>query len=241
MSGLNSRDKNQKVELNEISTAALFDLDGTLVDANYQHTLAWFRALRRHEIVLPIWRIHRHIGMGGDQIVAALAGDDVEAELGDLLRAAEHEEFLRMRDECQPFDEAAGLLEDLHARGVTIVLASSASKDDVEHFLARLDARDVFDGWTTADDVPRSKPHPDIVNAALSKSGGAERAVMFGDSRWDIEAAANAGLETVCVLTGGWSEQELRDAGAAGVFESLVELRRRIDETPLFASSPTGR
>ena len=93
-----------------------------MVDANYQHTLAWFRALRRHEIVLPIWRIHRHIGMGGDQIVAALAGDDVEAELGDLLRAAEHEEFLRVRDECQPFDEAAGLLEDLDARGVTIVL-----------------------------------------------------------------------------------------------------------------------
>jgi HAD superfamily hydrolase (TIGR01509 family) len=220
--------------LSEISTAALFDLDGTLVDANYQHALAWFRALRRQEIVVPIWRIHRHIGMGGDQIVAALAGDAVEAELGDLLRAAEHEEFLRMRDECQPLAEAAGLLQDLHGRGVTIILASSASEDDVEYFLARLDAGNVFAGWTTADDVERSKPHPDIVNAALAKSGNAERAVMFGDSRWDIEAAANAGLETVCVLTGGWSEQELRDAGAACVFESLVDLRQRIDETPLF-------
>jgi HAD superfamily hydrolase (TIGR01549 family) len=218
----------------ERSTAALFDLDGTLVDSNYQHALAWFRALRRHEIVVPVWRIHRHIGMGGDQIVIALAGEAVEARLGDRLRAAEHEEFLRMRDECEPLAEAAGLLEDLHARGVTIILASSASEDDVKHFLGRLDAGDVFDGWTTGDDVAHSKPHPDIVNAALARSGGAERAVMFGDSRWDIEAAANAGVRTVCVLTGGWSEQELRDAGAAAVFESLVELRRRIDETPLF-------
>ena len=102
---------------------------------------------------MPIWRIHRHIGMGGDQIVAALAGDAIEAELGDLLRAAEHEEFLRMRDECQPLAGAAGLLQDLDTRGVTIILASSASEDDVEHFLARLDAGNVFAGWTTADDV----------------------------------------------------------------------------------------
>ena len=100
-----------------------------------------------------------------------------------------------MRDECQPLAGAAGLLQDLDTRGVTIILASSASEDDVERFLARLDAG-LF-GWTTADDVLRSKPHPDIVNAALAKSGDAERAVMFGDSRWDIEAAANAGLETV--------------------------------------------
>ena len=218
----------------ERSAAALFDLDGTLVDSNYQHALAWFRALRRHEIVVPVWRIHRHIGMGGDQIVAALAGEAIETRLGDRLRAAEHEEFLRMRDECEPLAEAAGLLQDLQGRGVTIILASSASEDDVKHFLGRLDAGDVFDGWTTADDVAHSKPHPDIVNAALAKSRGAERSVMFGDSRWDIEAAANAGIETVCVLTGGWSEQELRDAGAVAVFESLVELRRRIDETPLF-------
>ena len=219
--------------MSDVSKAALFDLDGTLVDANYQHALAWFRALRRHQIVVPIWRIHRHIGMGGDQIVAALTSDAVEERLGDELRAAEHEEFLLMRDECEPLAEASDLLRALHARGVTVILASSASQDDVEHFLTRLDAEDVLDGWTTADDVAQSKPHPDIVNAALAKIGGAERAVMFGDSRWDIEAAANAGLETVCVLTGGWSEQELRDAGAACVFESLVELRRRIDETPL--------
>jgi HAD superfamily hydrolase (TIGR01549 family) len=172
--------------------------------------------------------------MGGDQIVAAVAGEDVEGRLGDWLRAAEHEEFRQMRDECEPFSGAAELLRDLHARGVTIVLASSASEDDVRHFLARLGVDDVLAACTTADDVAHSKPHPDIVNAALAKSGDSQVAVMFGDSRWDIEAAANAGLPTVSLLTGGWSEHELRDAGAACVFDSLDELRQRIDETPLF-------
>ena len=92
--------------------------------------------------------------------------------------------------------------------------------------------REIVDGWTTADDVERTKPHPDVIHAALAKAG-ADEAVMVGDSRWDIEAAANAGLETVCVITGGWSEQELRDAGAVAVFESLVALREGLDGTPL--------
>jgi HAD superfamily hydrolase (TIGR01549 family) len=216
-----------------MSTAALFDLDGTLVDANYQHALAWFRALRRHGIVVPVWRAHRHIGMGGDQIVAALTDEDVERRLGDRLRDAEHEEFLRMRDECEPLEGAADLLRDLHGRDVTVVLASSASEDDVDHFLGVLDVRDAIADWTTSDDVDRTKPHPDIIHAALEKAGGATHAVMVGDSRWDVEAAARAGLETICVLTGGWSEQELQDAGAVCVFESLGELHRRLDETPL--------
>ena len=216
--------------------AVLVDLDGTLVDANYQHALAWFRALRSLGIVVPIWRIHRHIGMGGDQLVTAVAGEDVERRFGDELRAAEHEEFLRMRDECEPLDGARELLEELHDRAAAVVLASSASEDDVEHFLGVLDARDLIDGWTTSDDVERTKPHPDIVHAALAKVPGHERAVMIGDSRWDVEAAAKAGLETICVLTGGWSKQELAVSGASSVFESLVDLRRRLDETPILAA-----
>jgi HAD superfamily hydrolase (TIGR01549 family) len=215
------------------ATAALLDLDGTLVDANYQHALAWYRALRARGIVVPVWRIHRHIGMGGDQIVKALTDEQTEEKLGDELRDAQHEEFLKMRDECEPLAGARELLQHLSELGITTVLASSASQDDAEHFLDRLGAQGIVDGYTTADDVERSKPHPDIVNAALAKVEEGSRAVMVGDSRWDIEAAANAGLETICVLTGGWSEQELRDAGAVCVFESLSELRRRLDETPL--------
>jgi len=213
--------------------AVLLDLDGTLVDANYQHALAWFRALRSRDVIVPIWRIHRHIGMGGDQLVAAVAGDEVERRYGDELRAAEHEEFLRMRDECEPLEGAHALLEELQGRAAAVILASSASEDDVEHFLRVLDAEELIDAWTTSDDVERTKPHPDIVHAALGKAPNSSRAVMVGDSRWDVEAAAKAGLETVCVLTGGWSKQELTVSGASSVFESLVELRERLDETPI--------
>jgi HAD superfamily hydrolase (TIGR01509 family) len=178
-----------------------------------------------------MWRLHRHIGMGGDQLVAAVAGDDVEQRLGDELRAAEKEAFAPLRDECAPLAGARELVEELDRRGLEVVLASSSNEDDLSHFLDELGVRELVQ-YTTADDVERSKPHPDVVHAALEKAGATD-AVMVGDSRWDIEAAANAGLQTVCVITGGWSEQELRDAGAACVFDSLVALRERLDETPL--------
>ncbi len=179
-----------------------------------------------------MWRVHRHIGMGGDQLVAAVAGDDVERRLGDPLRDASREEFSRLRDECVPLDGARELVEELKRRGHRVVLASSSNADDLEHFLDLLGVRDTVDGWTTSDDVERTKPHPDVVHAALEKAGTRD-AVMVGDSRWDVEAAANAGLQTVCVITGGWSEQELRDHGAVAVFDSLVELRESLDSTPL--------
>jgi HAD superfamily hydrolase (TIGR01549 family) len=214
-----------------LSRAALLDLDGTLVDANYQHALAWYRAFRRFEITLPMWRLHRHIGMGGDQYVAAVAGDDLERDRGDQLRDAHDEEFKPLRDECAPLEGAHDLLVELKRRGRVVVLASSSNEDDLDHFLGVLDARDVIDGYTTADDVQRTKPHPDVVHAALEKARTNDGA-MIGDSGWDIQAAGNAGLETVCVITGGWSEQELRDAGASAVYDSIPELIRRLDDTP---------
>jgi HAD superfamily hydrolase (TIGR01549 family) len=214
-----------------VARAALLDLDGTLVDANYQHALAWYRAFRRFEITLPMWRLHRHIGMGGDQYVAAVAGDDAERDRGDALRDGHDEEFKRLRDECAPLEGAHDLLVELKRRGYVVVLASSSNEVDLDHFLGVLDARDVIDGYTTADDVQRTKPHPDVVQAALEKAGTNEGA-MIGDSRWDIEAAGNAGLETVCVITGGWSEQELRDAGASAVYDSIPALIRSLDDTP---------
>jgi HAD superfamily hydrolase (TIGR01549 family) len=170
--------------------------------------------------------------MGGDQFVTAVAGEDVERRLGDELRDASSEEFQPLRDECEPLEGARELLVELKRRGLVVVLASSSGKDDLEHFLDELDARDVVDGWTTKDDVERSKPHPDVIHAALEKAGTGD-AVMVGDSRWDVEAAANAGLETVAVITGGWSHHELCEAGAVAVYDSLVALRERLDETPL--------
>jgi HAD superfamily hydrolase (TIGR01549 family) len=215
--------------------AAILDIDGTLVDTNFQHAIAWYRAFHQQDIVLPIWRIHRHIGMGGDQLVAALSGDRAEEEKGDDIRAAEKVLYAELIGEVEPLEGARGLIEDLKERGHAVVLASSAKEDEVEHYLGLLDAREVADGWTTSADVEATKPEPDLVQAAVEKAGGGE-AVMVGDSTWDCEAAKRAGLETVAVLTGGFSEAELRDAGAVAVYHSIQDLRESLDETPLAAS-----
>jgi HAD superfamily hydrolase (TIGR01509 family) len=215
--------------------AAILDVDGTLVDTNYHHTLAWYRAFRQSEVVLPIWRIHRHIGMGGDQLVKALGGDELEKEKGDDIRAAESVLYGELMSEVEPLEGARELIEDLKESGHAVVLASSAKAHEVEHYLDLLDARELADGWTTSADVKATKPEPDLVVAAVEKAGGGD-AVMVGDSTWDCEAAKRAGLDTIAVLTGGFSEAELREAGALVVYSSIAELRESLDETPLAAS-----
>jgi HAD superfamily hydrolase (TIGR01549 family) len=212
--------------------AAILDVDGTLVDTNYHHALAWYRAFRRHGIVLPVWRLHRHVGMGGDKFVGAVAGDDVDARLGDRLRDDWQGIFDELIDEVEPLRGATELIRELKAGGHAVVLASSSVSQHLEHFLDLLDARDIVDAWTMKDDVEASKPDPDLVQAALEKAGTRD-AVLVGDTPWDVEAARRAGIATICVMTGGFSEQELRDAGAVAVFESIDELRNRLDETPL--------
>jgi HAD superfamily hydrolase (TIGR01509 family) len=212
--------------------AAILDIDGTLVDTNYHHAVAWYRAFRQHGIVLPIWRIHRHIGMGGDQLVAALTDDRTEEEKGDEIRAAEKPLYMSMIEEVEPLEGARELIADLKERGRTVMLASSAKEDEVDHYLDLLDAREIADGWTTSADVERTKPEPDLVKAALEKAGE-DDGVMVGDTPWDVKAAKQAGIDTVAVLTGGFSEQELREAGAVLVFESIAALRAGLDDTPL--------
>jgi HAD superfamily hydrolase (TIGR01509 family) len=212
--------------------AAILDVDGTLVDTNYHHAIAWYRAFRQHGVALPIWRIHRHIGMGGDQLVASLVGEEFDAEQGDDVRAAEKALYMSLIVEVEPLEGARELITDLRESGHAVVLASSAKAQEVDHYLDLLDARGIVEGWTTSADVERTKPEPDLVQAAVEKAGGGS-AVMLGDSTWDCKAAKRAGLETVAVLTGGFSEQELRDAGAACVFESLVALREQLVDTPL--------
>ena len=212
--------------------AAILDIDGTLVDSNYHHTIAWYRALRQHDQHVAIWRIHRHIGMGGDQVVASLCGDEVEESLGDDIRAAEKTLYMALIDEVEPFHGARDLIVDLKRMGRGVVLASSAKPDEIDHYLDLLDARGLADAWTSAGDVEETKPAPDLVEAALERLDGGP-AVMIGDTTWDCQAAAKAGVETIAVLTGGFSEEELRDAGAIAVFESIDQLRRRLSETPL--------
>jgi HAD superfamily hydrolase (TIGR01509 family) len=211
--------------------AAILDVDGTLVDTNYHHAIAWYRAFRQHGVVLPIWRIHRHIGMGGDQLVASLVGEEFDEEQGDDVRSAEKALYMALIVEVEPLEGARELITDLRESGHSVVLASSAKSQEVDHYLDLLDARGVVDGWTTSADVQRTKPEPDLVAAAVEKAGGGP-AVMLGDSTWDCEAAKRAGLETVAVLMGGFSEQELLDAGAVTVFDSLVSLRENMADTP---------
>jgi HAD superfamily hydrolase (TIGR01549 family) len=218
-----------------VPPAAILDVDGTLVDTNYQHAIAWYRAFRQNDVVLPIWRIHRHIGMGGDQLVGALGGERLEDEKGEDIRAAEKVLYAELIDEVEPLSGARELIEDLKERGHAVVLASSAKAEEVDHYLDLLDARELADGWTTSADVEATKPEPDLVQAAVEKAGGGE-AVMVGDSTWDCEAAKRAGLDTIAVLTGGFSEAELREAGAIVVFQSIEDLRSSLEETPLTAS-----
>src|SRR5215207_2317545 len=186
-------------------TAAILDVDGTLVDTNYHHAIAWYRAFRRHDVTPEIWRIHRHIGMGGDQLVGAVAGEDVEGRLGDEIREAEGELYMEMIDEVRPFPGARELVAD----------------------------------WTTSADVESTKPQPDLVHAALEKVG-ADSGLLIGDTAWDCEAAARAGIPAVGVLTGGFGASELRDAGAVEVFRGVDEVREALASLPVLGAAPAG-
>jgi HAD superfamily hydrolase (TIGR01509 family) len=212
---------------------AILDVDGTLVDTNYHHALAWHRALHAHGHSVQMWKVHRHIGMGGDQILAALIGERAAAEQGDGIRAAEAEAYGELIGEVEPMEGARELIERLREEGATVILASSAKQEEVDHYLDLLDARDLVDGWTTSADVENTKPDPDLVHAALEKAGEGDPSVMVGDSVWDVKAAKAAGLETLAVLTGGFSEAELREAGAVQVVETIEML----DFGSLFAES----
>jgi HAD superfamily hydrolase (TIGR01509 family) len=228
---------------------AILDVDGTLVDTNYHHTIAWYRALRQHAQHVAVWRIHRHIGMGGDKLVGAVCGEEVEAELGDAIRAAEGPLYMAMIDEVEPLAGARALIGALGELGHRVVLASSAKAPELERYLDLLDARSLVDAWTSSADVEATKPDPDLVHAALAAVDGEPAdAVMVGDTPWDVEAARRAGVPTVAVLTGGFSEAELREAGAIAVFDSIEALREGLGQTPLGAArvgaraiAPSGR
>ncbi len=215
-----------------MADTAIFDVDGTLVDTNYHHALAWARAFKRYDIVRPLWRIHRGIGMGGDMFVPHLAGEDVEERYGEELRDAWVEEFDKLLGEVQPFEGARELLAEIKGRGFRLVLASSGKTKHVEQFLDMIGGKDIADAWTTSDDAEKSKPEPDIVQTALARVEGAQ-GVMIGDSVWDCEAAGRIGIPTIAVRTGGFSVAELEEAGATRVFDSLRALRDYLDETPL--------
>ncbi len=206
----------------------VFDVDGTLVDTNYHHAVAWYRAFRRYDVTPAIWRIRRAIGMGGDQLVEAVAGKQVEDEHGDDVRSAWTGEFDKFLPEVQPFEGAELLLEDIRKRDLKLVLASSGESKHVDHYLDLLNGRKLAEAWTTSEDAEETKPAPDLVETAMAKVEGVN-SVMIGDSTWDAKAAKRAGLPTYAVRTGGFSVEELLEAGAVSVYDSLEDLQADLD------------
>lgn len=219
---------------------AVLDIDGTLLDSNYHHALAWSRAfeqvLERH---VPLVALHRAIGLGGDRLVAAVGGDDVEQQHGDEIRERWEQEYDAMIGETRLFDGATDLLRGLREAGLKVVLASSSIPKHAEHALELLGAEELADAWTTSEDVEESKPDPELLDEALAKVGGG-RAVMIGDAVWDVQAAERRGDPTIGMLSGGFGRQELIDAGAAAVYAYPRDLLDAIDEA-LSEAASTGR
>ncbi|GAA4812527.1 HAD family hydrolase [Actinomycetospora chlora] len=205
----------------------ILDVDGTLVDTNYHHAIAWYRAFRRYGVTVPVWNIHRAIGMGGDQLVGAVAGDDVEREHGDDIRAAWTEQADAMLDEFSALPGAHALLQAIRDAGFGLVMASSGKPHHVERYAELIDAGDLPQAWVSSGDVEQTKPAPDLLAVAMERVG-AERAVVVGDSVWDCRAAERLGLPSVAVRTGGFSNEELREAGATSVYESVDELTKDV-------------
>lgn len=203
----------------------LFDVDGTLVDTNYLHAIAWWQAFRRFGHDVPMATIHRTIGMGGTTLIEHLIGADRNTEQDEALEDTHGALFSAQWPAIRAFDGARDLLKHCAEAGLAVVLATSASDEELEVLKKVIDADDALTGATTATDTGVSKPSPDILEAALRVGDlKPEEAVFIGDAVWDVKAANKLGLPTIAVTTGGTSEAELRDAGAAYVFENVRDL-----------------
>jgi HAD superfamily hydrolase (TIGR01509 family) len=205
--------------MSEPVRAVLFDVDGTLVDTNYLHAVTWWEALARAGHDVPMARLHRCIGMGSDQLMDELlpGGRDRDAD-ADIV--ASHDALYSVYwSRLRPLPGAAALLRACHERGARVVLASSAGPRELAVLRAALGADDAIDDATSAGDVSRSKPSPDLVELALAKAGAAPAEAMFvGDMVWDVRASQRAGVACVGLLSGGTSRAELLEAGAVRVY-----------------------
>ncbi len=208
---------------------AILDIDGTLVDSNYHHVIAWHRAFAGNGMEVPAWQLHRHLGMGGDRFVGEVAGEEFDAEHGDAVRDAHSADYMERIEEVALLDGARRLIEELHGRGFEVVLASSADQQEVDHYLRLLGAGDLLSDWTTSADVDKTKPDSDLVQTALGEAS-AEESLMIGDTPWDAIAAGRVGVRFLAVLSGGFPAADLREAGAEEVYESLPELIAALDD-----------
>jgi HAD superfamily hydrolase (TIGR01549 family) len=215
--------------------AVLFDIDGTLVDSNYLHIHAWCQAFSDIGLDVESWRIHRCIGMDGTRLVKFLTGDaeeDVQQQAKDL----HLQYFQESASLLNRLPGARELLQRIHALGLQIVLATSASEDELALLRKVLDSDDIVSAMTSSKDVDVAKPEPGIIQVALDRAGvDADHAVYLGDAVWDVVACKNAGVSSIGVLSGGVSREELGNAGAEQVFDNARELCERIDDTAIAA------
>jgi HAD superfamily hydrolase (TIGR01493 family) len=215
--------------------AVLFDVDGTLVDSNYLHVYAWTRAFQEAGIAVESWRIHRSIGMDGARLIESLSGDadeDAQKQADEL-----HTRYLKEAAPLlRPLPGARELLERVTSLGLQVVLASSASEDELSMSRSVLDCDDLVSAATSSKDVDDAKPDPTIIEIALDRAGvEADHAVYVGDAVWDMVACGRAGVAAIGLLSGGVSRAELEKAGAEAVFDNPRELCDHIDTTAIAA------
>jgi HAD superfamily hydrolase (TIGR01549 family) len=209
--------------MNASERTVILDVDGTLVDSTYHHAMAWGQAFRECGLEVPMWRIHRAIGMGGDRLVAEVCDDDVEERLGDRLRDLWRKRYQELVDEVVALPGARSFVESLRDKGYRVCVASSGNSQDTDRALEIAGVRGMLDAVTTGDDADSSKPSPDVLEQAWRQAGGGS-AIVVGDSVYDVEAAANLDLPCITVRTGGFGAEELRASGAALVVEGLEDL-----------------
>jgi len=214
--------------------AVLFDVDGTLVDTNYLHVVAWWEAFSQAGYDVPMARIHRAIGMGSDQLLGALLPGDRDRDGDGSVRAAHSALYATYWSRQRPLRDAAALLRACKKRGLKVVLASSADEREFAALRASLHADDAIDAFTSSGDVDRSKPSPDLVQVALEKARvRPEAAVFVGDTVWDVQACVKAGVECIALLSGGIGRDELLGAGAAAVYDGPAELLASLPDSIL--------
>jgi beta-phosphoglucomutase-like phosphatase (HAD superfamily) len=207
----------------------ILDLDGTLVDTVYQHVLAWRSAFLGGGVDIPSWRIHRAIGMGGDRLVAEVAGKAVENAVGDEVRKLHGLRFEDMIPHVTPTEGAPELLEALRNRDLKVVVASSGEREMTERLLTVLGAAEALHAWVAGDQADSSKPAGDLLGLAMEKVSG-EGALVIGDTVWDVESAHSCDFPCLGVLTGGVSDAELREAGAMDVRENPAAITSDLDD-----------
>jgi HAD superfamily hydrolase (TIGR01549 family) len=215
--------------------AAIFDVDGTLVDSVDLHAQAWREAFQRFGKQPTFADVRSQIGKGADQLMPAFLTRDELRRFGEQLQTFRSAHFKReYLQKVQAFPRARDLLLRVREAGQRIALASSAAADELEHYVQVAQIEDLIDYATSADDVARSKPYPDVFCAALTGlQVSAEDAIVVGDSPYDVQAAARAGLRTVAVLCGGFARARLQSAGAVAIYEDPADLHAHFASSPL--------